>query len=189
MKKKVLLIGYLNSGIYKFLKKNEHLFWIDGSAQITLEKIKTHTPDFIVLHGCHSILSKEIVDAYKGKIVNCHGGYLPWNRGAHPNVWSFVENTPKGATVHYIDKFIDKGQIIDRRKVDFNDNETLESSYNKIKKILENMFIENWPSIKNKTTTIIDVSSEEGTFHVRKDLNKIKHLLKDGWQTKIINLC
>ena len=40
----------------------------------------------------------------KNQIINCHGAYLPHNRGAHPNVWSFIDNTPKGGTIQYINE-------------------------------------------------------------------------------------
>lgn len=185
---KVLLIGYEDSKIYNYLEENESMSWIDGSEKITLDRIKSYNPDFIVLHGCHSILSKDIVAAYEKKIINCHGGFLPWNRGAHPNVWSAIDKTPKGGTIHYIDEFIDKGQIIDRRQIFFDDSETLSSSYWKIRDLLEEMFIQNWPNIKNGTVKTIDISNEKGNLHFRKDLAKVEHLLKEGWHTKLIDL-
>ena len=27
--------------------------------------------------------------------INMHISYLPWNRGFSPNIWSFIDNTPK----------------------------------------------------------------------------------------------
>ena len=43
----------------------------------------------------------------KRPIVNLHISYLPFNRGSHPNYWSFVENTPKGVSIHEIDEQIE----------------------------------------------------------------------------------
>ncbi len=43
-------------------------------------------------------------------------GYLPFNRGAHPNFWSFMEKTPSGVTMHEINSGIDKGKIIVQKK-------------------------------------------------------------------------
>jgi len=188
MKKKVLLIGYENSKIYHFLKENEFFSWIDGSEKITLDLIKNHNPEFIILHGCHSILTKDIVEFYKNKIINCHGGYLPWNRGAHPNVWSFIENTKSGGTVHYIDSSIDKGHIIERREINPEYSRTLKSVYWEIRDLLECIFIDNWEEIKNESVKTVDISSEKGTLHFRKDLTKVEHLLVDGWDTEINTL-
>lgn len=186
--KKVLLIGYKDSKVYGYLNQNEDMTWIDGSEVITLERIQNINPEFIVLHGCHSILSKDIVQAYNKKIINCHGGYLPWNRGAHPNVWSAIDKTPKGGTVHYIDEFIDKGEIIERREICFSDDDTLSTSYWKIRDLLDEVFIENWPNIKNGTVKPVNISNERGNLHFRKDLAKVEHLLKDGWDTKLKDL-
>ena len=38
--------------------------------------------------------------------------FLPYNRGSHPNFWSFVENTPKGVSIHEVSNGIDDGDII-----------------------------------------------------------------------------
>jgi methionyl-tRNA formyltransferase len=43
--------------------------------------------------------------------------YLPFNRGAHPNFWSFIEKTQAGVSIHKINKGIDTGNIILRKKI------------------------------------------------------------------------
>ena len=45
--------------------------------------------------------------------------YLPFNRGAHPNFWSFVDNTPSGVSIVEIDKGIDTGPVIYKKKIKF----------------------------------------------------------------------
>ena len=59
-----------------------------------------------------------------------HISLLPWNRGYHPNIWSFLEDTPKGVTIHYINEGIDTGDIIVQKEIVIDeDKETLKSSY------------------------------------------------------------
>lgn len=185
---KVLYIGYESSKIRNFLELNETTFFIDGSSYISLNFIKPHNPDLIVLHGCHSILSKDIVDLYKSKIINCHGAYLPYNRGRHPNVWSNIENTPSGGTIHLIDEDIDKGQVIFRKQIFPHPDDTLASTYWKIRDLLEEMFIEIWPKIKNNSWDPIQINWNKGTLHYGKDLKKVEHLLINGWDTKISDI-
>ena len=48
--------------------------------------------------------------------INLHLSYLPFNRGKNPNVWSIIESTPCGATIHKIDEKIDTGKIYVRKK-------------------------------------------------------------------------
>ena len=57
--------------------------------------------------------------------------YLPFNRGAHSNFWSFIENTPAGVSIHKIDKGIDTGNIIFRKKINFDINLDKFSSFKK----------------------------------------------------------
>ena len=52
-------------------------------------------------------------------ILNLHISYLPFNKGTHPNFWSFAENTPSGVTIHKINKKIDSGNIIYQKILDF----------------------------------------------------------------------
>ena len=35
----------------------------------------------------------------KGKIINLHISFLPFNRGYYPNLWSHQEGTPSGVTI------------------------------------------------------------------------------------------
>lgn len=58
----------------------------------------------------------------KTPVLNLHISYLPWNRGANPNFWSFVENTKKGVTIHEIDEKLDKGKILLRKELEFDEN-------------------------------------------------------------------
>ena len=57
----------------------------------------------------------------------CHG-----IEGQDPNLWSFIEDTPKGVTIHEIDEGIDTGDIIFQKEIVLNSNETLASSYEKL---------------------------------------------------------
>ena len=68
--------------------------------------------DFIVSFGYRKIINYSILSQFKKPIINLHMSYLPFNRGSHPNFWSFIDNTPKGVTIHEVSKGIDDGNII-----------------------------------------------------------------------------
>ena len=40
-------------------------------------------------------------------------------QGAHPNFWSFYDNTPSGVTIHLIDAGIDTGDVLYQKKLIF----------------------------------------------------------------------
>ena len=75
--------------------------------------------DLIISFGYCKIINRSILDRIKCPIINLHISYLPFNRGAHPNFWSFFDNTPSGVTIHLIDEGIDTGPIIYQKIVKF----------------------------------------------------------------------
>ena len=50
----------------------------------------------LVSFGYRFILPGDLLARFPDRAVNLHIAYLPWNRGAHPNVWSAYEGTPAG---------------------------------------------------------------------------------------------
>jgi methionyl-tRNA formyltransferase len=101
--------------------------------------------------------------------------YLPFNRGAHPNFWSFIENTQAGVSIHKINKGIDTGNIILRKKINFNINlnkfSTFKKTYNYLFLEAEQLFKMNFNKIYNKKFKII-LNNRKGTFHYKKELPK-----------------
>lgn len=63
-------------------------------------------------------ISAEIIDLYPGKFYNFHYGLLPEMRGADP-VFETIRSRAgqSGITVHAIDQYIDKGNIILKKKI------------------------------------------------------------------------
>ena len=87
-------------------------------------------------------INKKILKIAKRPILNLHISYLPCNRGSQPVFWSFVENTPKGITIHEINKEIDMGYIIFRKKYVFKKkNLTLKEAYLFLIKEIEKLYV------------------------------------------------
>ena len=79
--------------------------------------------DLVVLSGFLSILSRDFISRWRGKIINIHPSLLPDFGGkgmygihVHRAVLA-AERTESGCTVHYVDQGIDTGEIILQRKV------------------------------------------------------------------------
>lgn len=170
------------------MKKTELNCYIqkDKIDILSLEKIK---PDLIISYGYRYLIKPEIIYNYFNKIINLHIALLPWNKGADPNIWSFLENTPKGVSIHLIDEEIDTGDILLQKKVFFNeDDETLSSTYNKLHVEIQKLFKENYEDIINlKILPIKQIG--RGSVHYAKDFKKISFLIKEkGWDTPIREL-
>lgn len=139
--------------------------------------VKKYYPDFIISYNYRFIIEKDIVDMYINKIVNLHISFLPYNRGAHPNVWSFLDKTPNGVSIHYIDAGLDTGDVLVQKEMAFPvETSTLESSYNALHSEIQKLFIDNWEKIK--TGTIIPKKqSGFSTFHKQSQFNSLKEKL------------
>ena len=126
-----------------------------------------------------------ILDIFPCKAINLHISYLPWNRGADPNFWSFVEDTPKGITIHYLDEGVDTGDIIVQEEIKFDsDRETLATSYEKLQAAIQNLFKQNWPNIKNEKCQG-QKQVGKGSTHKVRDKEGLSHLLTAGWSTPV----
>lgn len=182
-----------------FLTNNEITFplyeWLKGYnykidlifRRISLADVKQNEEILIISYNYKYVVEESLINRIDtANIINLHISYLPWNRGAHPNIWSFVENTPKGVTIHQIDSGVDSGDILLQKKVEFDEsNETLKSSYEKLHFTIQKLFKENWDDIKNKSIKPRP-QKEKGSFHKIKDFEKIKPIInKHGWDLRI----
>ena len=174
MQKQCLFLGYKKNqtSLINFLKKKN--FRIKNYQKIPPIVIFKQS-DFILSFGFRKIISENIIKKIKKPIFNIHLSYLPFNRGAHPNFWSFIENTPAGVSIHKIDKGIDTGNVILRKKIYFNINlnkfSTFKKTYNFLFLEAEKLFKKNFNKIYNKKYKKI-LSNHKGTFHYKKDLPK-----------------
>jgi len=180
---KILFLGYPKCKLLSSLRL--HYDVTQTMDKIDLELAQQF--DRIISFGYSHIIKSDIIDNIKLPIINLHISYLPYNRGYHPNFWSFLENTPKGITIHNIDKGIDTGDILLQKEVKFTTQTTLKETYDYLLDEIQNMFIENLFLLINNNITPRK-QPNKGTIHYKKDLNTYKYLLTDGWDTKIINI-
>lgn len=185
---RILFLSSDINPLVSFLESNgEDVILI--TEKVTDQDIICIDPEFIISYNYRSIIKKPIIDRYNNSIINLHISLLPWNRGAHPNFWSFWDNTPKGITIHYMDEGIDTGDIIAQKELFFDDGETLKSTYEILHKEIQQLFIDNWTSIKSHQNKRI-TQKGKGTYHSTKDIelhwNKI--VKKGGWDISIKEL-
>ena len=179
-KKSILFLGYdkKQCSIISFLERKGYLV---ENKKTKLSQITNH--DFIISFGYKHIIEKEILEKLKIPVINLHISYLPWNRGSHPNFWSFYESTPSGVTIHEIDNGIDTGSIIFQKLLKFNTQKlTFEETYKNLIFEIEELFKSNIDMILNKNY-IAKAQIGVGSFHKKKDLPKEFR----GWDSNIYN--
>ncbi len=182
MKKKILFLGYRKNKtkIISFLRKKNFIVIEHGQKNLFIRD--TNGIEHIVSFGYRKIIKKKVLKHFKNPAINLHISYLPYNRGSHPNFWSFVENTPSGISIHEIDSGVDTGGIIYRKKIKFQLSKHL--TFNKTYTILfveiEKLFFKKYRNLFNRKYKT-KFPKEIGTSHSKKDLPK--NLVK--WNVRI----
>jgi methionyl-tRNA formyltransferase len=144
--------------------------------------------DAIVSYGYRYIVPGEILERFPGRVFNLHISLLPWNRGADPNVWSFLEDTPAGVTIHLMDEGIDTGDILVQWRVTHDPaSDTLRTSYERLHQTMEQLFSESWPTLRHGAVSP-HPQPRGGTEHKGTDLRRYSHLLAEGWDTPVRGL-
>ncbi len=150
-------------------------------TQDKIDAIKGY--DCVISYGYRHILKRNLIEGFEFPVFNLHISYLPYNRGAHPNFWSFYDNTPSGVTIHLIDSGVDTGPIVKQRYVNFNDSDdTFEKTFAILIQSMEDLFLEFLPSLLNDTW----ISKEQrgvGTHHHVRELPANF----SGWSSNIID--
>lgn len=166
-KKKILFLGYRQSQT----KLIDALVANDCIVDHTEDKIEaTNGYDCVISYGYRHILERNVTDGSDCPIFNLHISYLPYNRGAHPNFWSFYDNTPSGVTIHLIDGGIDTGPIVKQKYVNFQEADlTFVKAYSVLIENIENLFLEFLPSLLTDTWTA-KKQRGIGTHHYIRDL-------------------
>lgn len=165
----------ISSSLFNWLKScspNDHLFF--ESEPLTNEKLNIIKPFLVISFLYKHIISFEILNNKQTRFINLHPSFLPYNRGADPNIWSILENTPKGVSIHLISSEIDTGDILAQKLVHFDQSViTLADSYNLLILELENLFKTNWQMIRNNAI-LPSPQIGKGTFHLKKEFQEIK---------------
>jgi methionyl-tRNA formyltransferase len=94
-------------------------------------------------------------------------------------VWSIIDHTPAGVTIHYIDSGVDTGDIIAQREVAIEPVDTGETLYRKLERASVELFREQWSLIR-EGKVIRRPQPDGGTTHRVRDLQAIDRIDLDG---------
>ncbi|MBI4129211.1 hypothetical protein HY464_00790 [Candidatus Peregrinibacteria bacterium] len=126
------------------------------------------------------ILRRPFLSLFPEGCINFHPGFLPFNRGTSPELWPFIEGTPAGVTLHYIDDGVDTGDIIVQRKVPISPIDTGRTLYDRTLREITDLFKETWPSIRSGDITPKVQDHGKATLHHHRDRPKIEELDLDA---------
>ena len=141
----MLISNNPKSGAVQFAKKNKINYQIlnkyrynDSLNKKYEEVLKNCNVDLILLAGFMKKIPKNIIRLYENKIMNIHPALLPkyggkgfYGMNVHDAVIKSGDSF-SGATVHYVNEFYDKGEIIIQKKIKINLEDCSESLAKKV---------------------------------------------------------
>ena len=175
-----------SKSLYSWINEQVNAFFWD--KRVDIDMISQISPYIVVSYNYNYIIPKEVIDYMNGNIINLHISFLPWNRGASPNLWSFLDGTPKGVTIHRIDEGLDKGRILFQKEMFFDEKEeTLRTSYDKLNEEIVRLFKEHWVDIYNRTCDEIEPRGK-GSYHSNSDLEKLQQMISFSWDDRVFDV-
>ena len=181
---KVLVLSSYGSSVVSSVERcGDEVLVFD--EKINPEYIKSNNVGYIVSFGYRYIITPQTLEAVKGLAINLHISYLPYNKGAHPNLWSNADGTPSGVTIHKVDKGLDTGNILFQKEVPINQSvHTFSSSYKLLVGEIERLFDLNWCYLRTGECSGWRQQGQ-GTFHYAKEADALMPCLPSGWDTNI----
>ena len=143
--------------------------------EVTLQRLGALRADLAVSILFGYLLRPPFLSLFPHGAVNIHPALLPYNRGQYPNVWSIVEGTPAGVTLHCIDGALDRGDILAQREVPVTAFDTGETLYRRLERASLELFQESWPLLVAGVMTPRPQSGE-GSYHRTRDVEAIDEI-------------
>lgn len=141
-----------------------------------LDAIGALQPEFALSIFFGYILRPAFLQLPAAGCINLHPALLPYNRGAHPNVWSIIDGTPAGVTLHYIDAGVDTGDIIAQREVAVEPWDTGATLYRRLENASVELFKLTWPAIRAGSAPRRAQPAALATAHRAKDLEGLDEI-------------
>lgn len=143
---------------------------VNANDEKFVAKIKHDKIDIIFLLWWPSIIKMEAIRAARIGWVNLHTSLLPYNRGMHPYYWAIIDDTPYGATLHFIDEGIDTGPILFQQIIPIETTDTGETLYKKLVPASIELFKKYYGTIVRGEFKPKPQSNKLATFHLAKDI-------------------
>jgi methionyl-tRNA formyltransferase len=114
----------------------------------TVEFLSKFRPDFIVVVAYGHIIPRWMIELPKHGCINLHASLLPKYRGAAPIQWAIIRGeSVTGVTTMKIDEGLDTGDILLKRDVVIQDEDTTETVSERLSSVGADLMAETLPKL------------------------------------------
>ena len=137
----------------------------DISMPENVKRVKEISPDFIFSFYYRNMIKTEVLEIPSIGSLNLHGSYLPKYRGRVPVNWAVINGeTETGATLHYMVKQPDAGDIVDQEKVAIEFTDTAFDVFNKVADVAVKLISRAWPLLRKGKAGRIPMNLADGSY-------------------------
>ena len=186
--KNILILNYelKKNNLIDFLKTKNFKVYFSNKPLKLIKNLKFF--ELIISFNQTDNLEEKHIKMCRRPILNLSTFYLPYYGETSQIIWSFIDNTPTGVTIHEINKRFDKKNIIFQKMIPFDLNKNKSLTLKQINRILklevQNLLIENFEKIINQKYTMYKPSKITTIKMTRKFPN---YLLKKS-NNSIVNI-
>jgi methionyl-tRNA formyltransferase len=151
---------------------------IEGKAFMeprAIKQLAALAPDYILSVHFPYLFIEPIIAIPKVGTLNLHPAFLPFNRGWHTPSWAIIERTPIGATLHWVDKGVDSGDIALQRTVAIRPDDTANSLYQRLLQAELELLVLAIPLLQARRLPR-QPQQTGGSFHRKSDLAVVQQL-------------
>jgi len=133
--------------------------------EVFIENIKNLKPDVIVVVAYGRMLPRAVLDIPRLGCINVHASLLPKYRGAAPIQWPIINGDKiTGITTMYMDAGLDTGDMILKKEIKIEEDDTLETMHDKLAEAGGKLIAETLRQIENSTAPRIPQNESQATF-------------------------
>ncbi|HEY4126483.1 MAG TPA: formyltransferase [Gammaproteobacteria bacterium] len=134
------------------------------AARITALK-----PDFLFSFYYRFMLGEPLLDAPRRGALNMHGSMLPKFRGRVPVNWAIIHGERQtGASLHYMEKKPDAGDLVDQQSVPILTDDTASDVFAKVTVAAEQVLDRSLPSLVLGTASRQPLDLKAGSYYGRR---------------------
>lgn len=123
------------------------------------------------------LLSSRLLGAFGGRAANVHPSLLPSGRGSHTNVWTLIEGTPAGVSMHLMTERVDAGPLLVQRSVAVYLWDTAADLHQRLEMACADLVTAHWPGIEELLPG--EPQTDGGSYHAASELADVGEVILD----------